>query len=129
MARDSFGSHAWLLRGLTGSVPGWLQFEQGRLRFASEEEIVFDVERSDISAAVFPWYYFGGGVKLRAAGEPYRLSFVKPNGAEYANARALASAADPAALRLVASKVSDISTGRNVGREWRRLLGEAAADS
>jgi hypothetical protein len=129
MATDTFVSHAWLLKGLTGSVSGWLQFEEGRLRFTSLEEVVFDVALADVSAVTFPWYYFGGGVKLRAAGEPFRLSFVKPNGAEYADARLEASVGDPASLLLVASKVSDIAEGTDAGREWRRLLGSTKVDS
>jgi hypothetical protein len=129
MARDTFASHAWLLKGMTGSVPGWLELEEGRLRFTSLEEVAFDVALSDVSAVVFPWYYFGGGVKLRAADKPFRLSFVKPNGAEYADARLAASFADPAALLLVASKANDIASGTDAGREWRRLLGESPADS
>jgi hypothetical protein len=44
---------------------------------------VFDVPMADVSDVVWPWCCFGGGVKLRAAAEPYRLSFVLPDGAEY----------------------------------------------
>ncbi len=122
---DDYASYAWLLKGITRSVPGWLDLHEGRLRFATPEELVFDVPRAEVTAVVFPWYYFGGGVKFRAAGRPYRLSFVKPNGAEYAVARGAAYAGDPASLLIVAEKAHDIGAGRGVGREWRRLLGEA----
>jgi hypothetical protein len=128
MARNDYASHAWLLKGITGSVPGWLDLDAGRLRFASEEEMVFDVALSEVSQVVFPWYYFGGGMKLRAAGVPFRLSFVKPNGAEYADARLLASVGNPAALLSVADKVGDIVAGRDAGREWRRLLCGVSAE-
>jgi hypothetical protein len=126
MEAEEFASYAWLLKGLTVSIPGWLDLQQERLRFTTPEKVVFDVPREDVTSIAFPWYYFGGGMKLRAAGRPYRLSFVKPNGAEYATARGLASQGDPAALLLVASKAADIGAGRDVGRSWRRLLGEAA---
>ena len=86
---------------------------------------MFDVPLTSVTDVVWPWYYFGGGVKLSAAGEPYRLSFVLPNGAEYPSARMAAEAGDPASLALVWEKASDIGVGRDVGKEWRRRLEEA----
>ena len=80
---------------------------------------------AEVTAIVWPWYYFGGGVKLRADAAPHRLSFVLPNGAEYAQARGLAAVGDPAALSIVASKAQDIGAGRAVGRRWRELLSAA----
>lgn len=127
MKAEGYASYAWLLKGLTQSIPGWLDLHEERLRFTTPEKVVFDVPRAKVTAIAYPWYYFGGGVKLRAGGQPYRLSFVKPNGAEYAMARAQAFVDDPAALGLVASKAADIGAGRDVGRRWRELLGEAAA--
>ena len=122
MSPEEFASHAWLLEGLTVSIPGWLDLRQERLRFTTPEEVVFEVPRSDVTSITFPWYYFGGGMKLRAAGHPYRISFVKPNGAEYAVARGLASQGELAALLLVASKVADIRSGRDAGRRWREIF-------
>ena len=126
MKPEEFASDAWLLKGFTVSIPGWLDLQQERLRFTTPDEVVFEVPRSDVTSIKFPWYYFGGGVKLRAAGQPYRISFVKPNGAEYAVARGLAFQGELAALLLVASKGADIRSGRDAGRRWRALLGEAA---
>lgn len=125
MPPDAFASHAWLLEGITGSVAGWLDFQQGRLRFTTPEAVVFECPRAEVTALVFPWYYFGGGMKLHAAGRPYRLSFVKPNGAAYAMSHNRAAHGNPASLLLAASKVSDILTGRDAGRRWRALLTEA----
>lgn len=65
----------------------WLDLRQERLRFTTPEGVVFEVPRSDVTSITFPWGYFGGGMKLRAAGRPYRISFVKPNGSEYGVAR------------------------------------------
>jgi len=122
MSAEQYASDAWLLVGLTRSVPGWLEMKNGRLRFVTPDHVVFDVPRAEVSDIKYPWYYFGGGVKLRAAGTPYRLSFVKPNGAEYAAGRALAAAGNPASLLMAVSKVTDIRRGRAVGRRWRQLL-------
>ena len=85
-----------------------------------------------IELASYAWLLKGitgteaGGVKLHAAGQAYRLSFVLPNGAEYAEARGMAAVGDPAALSIVASKAHDIGAGRAVGRRWRELLSVAA---
>lgn len=127
MAASEFASYAWMLKGSTVSIAGWLDLEKGRLRFTTPEGIVFDVPRAEVTQVTFPWYYFGGGLKLRAAGEPYRLSFVKPNGAEYAEARLMADFGSPSALLVVASKAADIGSGRDAGKRWRELLGEAGS--
>lgn len=123
MTPPDFASDAWLLQGLTQSIPGWLDLQGGRLRFTTPDEVVFESPLSEVTAITFPWYYFGGGMKLRAGGAPYRISFVKPNGAEYAVARGLAAHGDPASLLLAAEKVADIHTGRGAGRRWRAVLG------
>jgi hypothetical protein len=120
-----FASYAWLLQGLFFTEAGWMDLHDGNLRFATPEKVVFDVPRAEVTQITYPWYYFGGGLKLHAAGEAHRLSFVLPNGAEYAQARGLAAVGDPAALSIVASKAHDIGAGRAVGRRWRELLSAA----
>jgi hypothetical protein len=124
MTSANFGSYAWLMKGATVSIPGWLELQGDRLRFTTADEVVFDAARSDISAVVFPWYYFGGGLKLQAEGKPFRISFVKPNGAEYASARLLSDMGSPGSLLIVASKADDIATGTEAGRRWKELLGQ-----
>jgi hypothetical protein len=119
---DDYASYAWLLIGTLRTAAGWLDLTAGRLRFSTADEVVFDVPPAEITDVVWPWYYFGGGVKLRAADEPYRLSFVLPNGAEYPAARAAAAQGDPASLTIVWQKAADIGAGRGVGKEWRRRL-------
>ena len=121
-----FASYAWRLKGITGTEAGWMDLHDGDLRFATPEKVVFDVPLAEVTRITYPWYYFGGGVKLRAAGAAYRFSFVLPNGAEYAEARGMAAVGDLAALGIVASKARDIGAGRAVGRRWRELLGAAA---
>ena len=126
-SEDDFASYAWRLIGTFRTAAGWLDLTAGRLRFSTTDEVVFDVPLAEIADVVWPWYYFGGGVKLSAAGEHYRFSFVLPNGAEYPTARLAAEAGDPAALGIVWQKASDIGAGRDVGREWRRRLEAGAA--
>lgn len=102
MTPQEFASDAWLLEGMTVSIPGWLVYQKERLSFSTPDEVVFDVPR--------------------AAGTPYRLSFVKPNGVEYAVGRGLGALGSPLALLVAASKVSDVRAGRDLGRRWRELL-------
>lgn len=122
MASEEFASAAWLLEGWTVSIPGWLDLQKGRLRFTTPDEVVFDVPLSEVAGLVFPWYYFGGGLKLRAVGKPYRISFVKPNGVEYAVGKAAAAHGNPASLLIAAQKFGDVGDGRRLGRRWRELL-------
>lgn len=121
-SEHDFASYAWLLIGTFRTAAGWLDLTAGRLRFSTPDQVAFDVSLAQLSDVVWPWYYFGGGVKLSAASEHYRFSFVLPNGAEYPTARLGAEVGDPAALAIVWSKASDIGAGRSVGKEWRRRL-------
>ncbi len=123
-----FASYAWRLIGALRTQAGWLDLTAGRLRYSTADEVEFDVPLFEVVGIIWPWYYFGGGVKLSIAGEQYRFSFVLPNGAEYPTARMAAEAGDPAALAIVWDKANDIGAGRTVGKEWRRRL-EAAASA
>ena len=120
--RADFASYAWRLIGTLRSQAGWLDLTAGRLRYTSEAGEVFDVRLDEVTDVLWPWYYFGGGVKLTVKGERYRFSFVLPNGAEYPTARPAAVAGDPAGLPLVLQKGDDIASGREAGKEWRRRL-------
>jgi hypothetical protein len=119
---QDFASYAWLLIGTFRTAAGWLDLTAGRLRFSTPDQVVFDVSLAEVTDVDWPWYYFGGGVKLRAAGERYRFSFVLPNGAEYPTARLAADAGDPVALAVVWSRASDIGAGRGAGKESRQRL-------
>ena len=110
--------------GISGSsAPGWLVLHQGRLSFTIQGSVVFDVERTAVERVVFPWYYFGGGMKLWIRGTRHRLSFVRPNGAEVAMARGLSAAGSPLGLLMAAGKVNDMVSGRAAGKRWREVLG------
>ncbi|MFC5749560.1 hypothetical protein [Actinomadura rugatobispora] len=124
----------WLMMGSTGSAPGTLRLGDGRLTFEAygrgaltggqlrEVEkrsgrpglaahldgghagVVFDVAASGIGKVTFPWYYFGGGMKLTAAGSPYRFSFLQPQNT------------------MLTERLGGIPAGRACGRAWKEAL-------
>ena len=63
------------LRQLEGVVS-----EPGLANRLSNEEVVrvFDAPLAEVSRVTFPWFYFGGGMKLAVRGARYRFSFVRP---------------------------------------------------
>lgn len=119
---DHFDAHVWLLKGLTGSEPGRLRLTRERLRFSTRAGLLFDVPLQEVREVTYPWYYFGGGMKVRVGDVQHRFSFVRPNGAEHAVGRALGEAGDPAALVVAAGKIGDIRSGRALGRHWRAVF-------
>ena len=123
MHDQSFASEAWRMVGLTRSLPGVLELARGRLRFIDEDGVRFEATLDDLSGITFPWYYFGGGMKLTVHGNRYRLAFVRPNDADdVADRLASRIGDDGAALRQVVVKVTDIRDGRAIGKRWRDLL-------
>lgn len=86
---ESFASSVWLLDGLTRSIPSQLRYHQGSLALLTEGAQQFETPLANVRA-IFPWYYFGGGVKLTVYGVSYRISFVRPNGAAPAEGSVLA---------------------------------------
>ena len=118
MTPPQFASYAWLLKGI-GNTPGWLCLDQERLSFFTPVEVVFDIPRSQVSTT-FPWYYFGGGMKVTAAGQQYRIAFVLPNDADYPLGSPAVPGGEPPPL---ASNNAGIREGREAGRRWRELLG------
>ncbi len=101
-------SPAWLLSGLTRSVAGELTLTNGRIVFETRDGArLLDAALSELTSATFPWYYFGGGMKLRIGSETYRLSFARPgNLPEY-------SAPDDG---------GDMRSSRQSGAEWKAAL-------
>ncbi len=88
----------WVLDGLTGSTPGEMQFQDGRVKLIIEELHVFNVPLTEVKNVNFPWHYFGGGVKFTVGAENYRISFTESG--EY----------------------GDISTARLNGKIWKGIL-------
>ncbi len=97
---NSLFTSAWLLKGITGSVSGYLELRDERLTFTTGEDelYLFNVPLSEVKDVVFPWYYFGGGVKLRIGAHKYRFSFIEP----YSESGVLAA--------------------RVIGKEWKAVL-------
>ena len=114
---------AWLMVGMTRTVPGVLRLESGRLSFTTEEGPAFDLPLAEVTAK-FPWWWFGGGVALRVLGQGYRLSFVRPNGAQDVPGRLLAHVPGGEALGLAtaARKMEDVGAGREAGKAWKARL-------
>ena len=54
--------------------------EPGLANRLSNDEVVrvFDAPLAEVSRVTFPWFYFGGGMKLAVRRAPYRFSFVRP---------------------------------------------------
>ena len=113
----------WLLVGMTGSRPGILELVDGRIAFTGEEGRVFEAPLAQTSGLSFPWFYFGGGMKVTVKGVAHRISFVRPNGAEVVSARLLEFVgAGPLALLSVQRKIADIGEGRRAGKAWKAAL-------
>lgn len=122
---------AWYLLGLTRSLPGALQLAGSRLTLATELTPLFDEPLTAIARVSWPWWYFGGGCKIRVDGEGYRVSFVRPNGAMDTSTRVVISEAGTAgagaALDYALAKVRDVHGGRARGKTWREVLETARA--
>ena len=100
-------SPAWLLSGLTGSVPGELTLAHGRLAFETRDgRRMFDAALGELAAVTFPWYYFGGGMRVRIATDSYRVSFARPGNLPE----------DP-------GEPGDIRSARRAGAAWKSALG------
>ena len=114
----------WLLQGMTGSRPGLLELSDGVIAFTAEEGRVFETRLTEATDVAFPWFYFGGGMKLTVDGTRHRISFVRPNGAEVVDARLFEGlGAGALALLTVNGKIADIGEGRRAGKAWKAALG------
>ena len=104
-------SPAWLLSGLTRSVAGKLLLTGKRIVFeASDGRRLLDAALADVSEVKFPWYYFGGGMKLRIGTDNYRISFARPaNLPEDFSENA----------------VGDIRSSRDSGAAWKSALADS----
>ncbi|GAB3655406.1 hypothetical protein GCM10027589_14580 [Actinocorallia lasiicapitis] len=128
----------WIIMGATGSAPGVLSLNGGRLSFEAHHRgaltlsqlrtleqrtgrpgladhltdgyrvPLFEAPLEAVGDVRFPWYYFGGGMKLKIAGQPFRFSFLQPQNTSLPGDLATAG---------------QLSTGRAGGRAWRTALG------
>jgi len=121
---------AWLLVGVTRTLPGALSYDGSRLRFASAEDVVFDVGAAEVEQVKWPKLWMGGGCKIAARGEEYRVSFVKPNGAPditdelLGNAGGVLGAVGSVGEGVeAAGSLFDAKKGREAGKAWKDVLG------
>jgi hypothetical protein len=100
---DTLCTPAWLLKGLFRHELGVLEYAGGRLAFTIGGRERFDVPLAEVRDVTFPWYYFGGGVKLTIRDQRYRFSFVEPG------------------------ERGDIAAGRERSSAWKRVLAPGGA--
>lgn len=74
----TLSTEAWVLKGITRSIPARLSLADERLSLWSEGETLFEAPVQRIESIHSPWYYFGGGFHVTVYGQRYRLSFVVP---------------------------------------------------
>jgi hypothetical protein len=119
---------AWLMSGWGCTVAGVLVAGDGRLSFLTEEGLRFDVPVTEVTDVTWPWHWFGGGVRLHAAGVPYKITFVLPAGAaepapslmEAGMSRVATVAGAVPPHPLAGSR--DVRHGRCAARLWKEVL-------
>ena len=127
-ATEIMVSPAWLIGGLR-NVPGFLGSDGRRLAFVADEP-VFDVPLTEVTDVRWPWHWFGGGVKLAAAGRAHKITFVRPNGMPAPDPSLLSTGVGVLATLSgtwhdvhALQGIADIGTGRAAGARWRQVLG------
>ncbi len=133
---------AWLLRGIS-SIPGELRLANGKVSFTSsaygsawpfqlrklgqlldqpslamalEEGKTFQFfqwQAEQVQSSV-PWYYFGGGIKVRHQGILLRFSFGRPTSGGHNLATAV-------------SDLKELGAMRSRGKLWAKALATAAS--
>jgi hypothetical protein len=127
VGQDYLVSPAWLIGGLR-NVPGYLGAGGGRLTFVSDEP-VFDVPIDQVTDVSWPWHWFDGGCKLRATGQAYKVTFVRPNGMPAPNPSMLQTTIGVFGLLTgswqhidALQGLADVRTGRAAGQRWKQVL-------
>ena len=124
-ARGNIESEAWLLVGMTRSLAGWMVLEDECIAFADEDgQVHFSTPLAQIERAWSPWYYFGGGLKLRIDGKTFRITLTRPND-QPGGGRPFRLGSDPLGIRTAAfawNKFKDIFRGRQLTRCWKEAF-------
>lgn len=122
---------AWLLPGMGRNIPGALSWDDHRLRFASADEVVFDVAPDQVQDVTWPKLWMGGGCKILADGQRHKVSFVKPNGApDISDALlgdvggVLGAVGVAADLKDAYGSFADVKKGRDAGKAWKAVLAD-----
>jgi hypothetical protein len=120
---------AWLMAGRLRNVPGVLAAGDGKLTFVTDDGPVFAVSCGEVGAVTWPWYWFGGGCKIRIGGAEYKITFVRPNGAGDVSPSLLdvgaalgAVLTDAAAPAHSLRGIADVRTGRRAAAAWKEAL-------
>jgi hypothetical protein len=128
---------AWILAGRLRNLPGVLVTDGTRLEFRtgsdagseSGSELVFGAPLTEVGPVSWPWWWFGGGFVATVAGERYKVTFVRPNGAPPVEpalldtALVLGGLIDPGHGPAQAARgLLDVRSGRAAGRAWREVL-------
>ncbi|MEK6441627.1 hypothetical protein [Pseudonocardia sp. T1-2H] len=87
-----------------------------------------DVARDEPTDVTCPWYWFGGGVKLRAVGTLYKIAFVRPDGMPSSDPSLVDGALGPGVTIATGAAhvdalrgLADIGTGRKATKQWREI--------
>lgn len=125
----SLATPAWWMAGGLRNVPGVLAAGKGRLAFVTDDGPVFAVPLDRVDDVRWPWHWFGGGCVLGIDGTRYKITFVRPNGAEPVRP-SLLEAAQPLVEALLLGGVTghslaglfDVRSGRRAGAAWKEAL-------
>lgn len=120
---------AWIMAGRLRNLPGVLVAGEGRLAFVGDDGPVFSVPITEVGEVTWPWHWFGGGCTLRVAGEKYKITFVRPNGAPDvapslldAGATLLSAAVGAGVPVHSMQGLLDVRSGRKAGAAWKQVL-------
>lgn len=121
-----FDSVAWMLIGCRRTQTGRLELRGGHLAFTDAEgELRFGTPLAEVEAVWSPWYYFGGGLKLKVRGETHRFTFVLPNDQPHPLGgwrRTYASALRRVRVTLLVKMFPEFVLGRMLTKRWLGLL-------
>ncbi len=73
-----FAGPVYLKTGTTSAVRAILARTEGELVLVAQDEEHFRVPLSAVEKVEFPWWWFGGGMRVTAAGTRYTLGFSPP---------------------------------------------------
>jgi hypothetical protein len=129
MTTTALATPAWIMAGRLRNVPGVLVAGEGNLAFVGDDGPVFGAPLADVTDVTWPWHWFGGGCILTAAGERYKITFVRPNGAPDVEPSLLDTGVSLLAA-LTGSSVPahsvqglfDVRSGRRAAVMWKQVL-------
>lgn len=125
----SLATPAWWMAGGLRNVPGVLAAGEGRLAFVTDDGPVFVAPLHEVADVRWPWWWFGGGCVLTVEGTQYKITFVRPNGAEPVRPSLLEATHSLAVVlslgAVPAHSVTglfDVRDGRKAGKAWKEAL-------